>query len=273
MSNGDSLSGTIVERTEQTIVLDHAVLGRIEIPADQVVESEPVDDESEARKPGVFGTRFLAGWDRSVSLGFSGSQGNSVETSLNTRLNASYEDEHDRWKFDSTYFFATADGETETNEVFVQLRKDWRFAESAWFPFVEGRYDFDEFQAWDHRATGSTGFGYEFIMSDTWEVIGRVGGGASKTFGDESETVPETVVSLEVSWRLTDGQVIETANTIYPDVADLGEFRTISSLDWSIDISAELDLRLKLGVLNEYDSNTEGKNNDLKYTGSLVYDF
>ena len=64
LSNGDKVTGAVVERTNEKIVLTHDLFGRIEIPLAEVKPPEPPN-------PGLFGTGFLAGWTRTFSLGVS----------------------------------------------------------------------------------------------------------------------------------------------------------------------------------------------------------
>jgi hypothetical protein len=68
LANGDVLDGEVVERTADKLVLKHENLGRLEIPTSQLSVA--------TTKEGMFGTRFLRGWDRRLEVGASG-RGNS----------------------------------------------------------------------------------------------------------------------------------------------------------------------------------------------------
>jgi len=48
LTNGDLLHGTITEQTDQTVVIEHPVLGRVELPIDQVIAAK-LGDESRFR--------------------------------------------------------------------------------------------------------------------------------------------------------------------------------------------------------------------------------
>ena len=66
---GDKLEGvTILEQNAERWIVEHPLLGRVEIPVDQI---KPPNKRSR----GLFGTSLLAGWSRSISAGFSGSSG------------------------------------------------------------------------------------------------------------------------------------------------------------------------------------------------------
>jgi hypothetical protein len=85
LGNGDKVSGTVVEQDDERIVLEHDVFGRIEIPVAQLKPAEPPN-------PGLFGTSFLTGWKRTLSLGVSGQEGNSKTTDIVAALDADFED-------------------------------------------------------------------------------------------------------------------------------------------------------------------------------------
>ena len=69
------LTSMSIERTEDQIVLEHAVLGRVALPTAQLKSPEPATR-------GLFGTPFLRGWNRSVEMGLSGASGNSQTKDL-----------------------------------------------------------------------------------------------------------------------------------------------------------------------------------------------
>ena len=70
LKTGETIKGTIVEQTEDTIVIQHAIFGRQEIDRQDIKEKEETKVE-----PGLFGTRVLHGWTRSIGFGISGRPG------------------------------------------------------------------------------------------------------------------------------------------------------------------------------------------------------
>ena len=113
LESGDVLSGDVVEERDDAIVLDHPTLGRIEIPRSEIVPEEPPAPPN----PGLFGTSFLEGWTRKLGAGIAGSQGKSVNTTINVRLNVDKEDESARRKFNSRYYYSTTDDEDSSVAV------------------------------------------------------------------------------------------------------------------------------------------------------------
>ena len=87
---------------------------------------------------------------------------------------------------------------------------------------------------------------------------------------------PEGLISAIVGrYKLTDNQTLSSSITLYPDLIDSERHRLISKLEWLIKINHADGVNLKLGLEDEYESQTEGgtQHNDLKYYGNIVIDF
>jgi hypothetical protein len=265
--NGDKLSGDVVERTAERVVLEHPVLGRIEIPVEQIKPPK-------APNGGLFGTSFLAGWTRTFQLGVSGAQGNTKNNDVLAALDLDYEDEDKRWSFDAVYRFGVADGETNKHDAFTQLRRDWLLNESPWFLFAIGRFDYDQFRTWTYRLNGSGGIGYQFLKGERFDLKGLFGPSLTKEFQD-SDFFVEALVGVEGLWKIAPDHTLSLSNTIYPALNDLGEFRNLSVLAWKWKLMEDPGLSLIAGVNNEYLSKVDDglKHNDVKYSTSIGIDF
>ena len=266
--NGDKLSGDVIERTEDRVVLEHAVLGRVTVPTAQLKSPEPATR-------GLFGTGFLRGWKRSVEMGLSGASGNSETKDLRAGINLGYEDETRRWKFEARYLFSEQDHETSQNNFRTILNRDFLRPNSRWFFFAGGRYDWDDFQNWEHRLTLSGGPGYHLISSERFDLLSRVGPSLTLQRGDDDDVKGEMLLGLEAVWRISEAQTLNLTNSIFPEVTDPGEFRNVTNGNWTIHLSERYPLALKLGIENDYESKVDPdtEKNDLKYYGSLLYSF
>jgi hypothetical protein len=267
LQNGDKLSGDLVERSAERVVLDHPVLGRVEIPVEQIKPPE-------APNRGLFGSSFLAGWTRTFALGVSGAQGNSKNNNVLASLDLDYEDEDKRWSFDSAYRFGADDGETTDHNAYALLHRDWLLRESRWFFFANTRFDYDRFKTWTYRANGSGGIGYQFVKGELFELKGLFGPSLTKQWS-ESDFFVEALVGLDALWKISKDHSLRLTNTIYPALNDLGEFRNLSTLAWKWKLMEDPGLSLIAGVDNEYESSVESgiKHNDVKYSTSIGIDF
>jgi len=284
LENGDVVSGQILSTSDEAVVLEHPALGKLTIPIDQI-DAKALGDEAlpappkpaPPPRPGIAGTRLLAGWNKQIQLGFTGASGNSENQDLLTGVRGSFADDTKRWQFDSGYFRSTSDGDETKNQAFAMLLRDFLFAGKKYFAFASTRYDFDQFQQWDHRLNLSGGFGYSFVDGKSFDLRTRLGFGGTKTFGSpgDDEWVPEAVIGLESEWLPAERQKLTAFTTFYPSLSEGGEFRNLSGVDWSLLIADGLGLSLNLGVQNEYESDVPAgiEKNDLLYRAALLYDF
>lgn len=295
LENGDKIEVTIIEETDDTLIVEHAQLGRMTVPRSALKPPAPPN-------PGLFGTKFMEGWKRGVGFGFGGASGNSSDASINANLDFSREAETFRGVFDAGYFYSTQNGIKTTNSFTAGYQHDLLFSESKWFLFGRGRYQFDEFQPWENRISASAGVGYDFLKHKKYDLRGELGVGFSWISNNlvkaavlpatpavyQSTWKPEGVAGLSGSWRPFKGHEFTAGVTYFPDLMDWPEFRLLADAGYQIAISPIDGLSLKFGMQDEYNSTTDtsapvpGSNtipprlqqkNNLKYYGNLVYEF
>jgi len=297
--SGDLLHGTVVEQSDRVVILDHPVLGRIELPAGQVqavlVTPDREEDDAGTATPGqaaeknrtqaaavpnedeskALWGKLLAGFDKHFELGFNGSDGNSQTFNLNSAFLATKEDEDARWKLSATYYQNNDDGNRTRNEFVAEAVRDWLMPDSRWFKFANGRLEYDEFQDWRTRTSGFAGVGKLLVDTPKHNLIGRAGLGGSYEFGTVNELVPEALVGLEWVYQINSRQKLESHVTVFPDLDEFGESRALASTAWSIQIDEADNISLKFGLYDEYESKTQSttKHNDVKFYGALVFDF
>ncbi|WP_432798856.1 DUF481 domain-containing protein [Poriferisphaera sp. WC338] len=303
LSNGDTINGEVLEVTEEHIVINHPVIGQVRILKTQVTNLDavlnpdaPTEPASEAKPepvaeptppeepvvedviPGVLGTNFLRGWEKSLQAGVSGSAGNSETTDINIGANAKFENDLKRWDFSSALFYSEADGKETKNQAYAQLVRDWKFIDSPWFIFAQGRYDYDNFQAYEHRVSPSGGLGYQFYDTDDFKLRSTFGAGFAYNFGDvDKKFVPEANMGISGEWNINDHNSLTAGSQYFPSFEDpMSIYRIVSNAEWKIKMDSARGLSLKLGLLHEYNSQTDGtdtNNNDLQYYAALVLDF
>jgi hypothetical protein len=237
----------------------------------------------EGEESGLFGTRLLRGWTSRFGAGITGSAGGFEDTKLNLLFNTRIRDEKRRWEFDSAYFFnVTPKRENQTstiskNQAFVSLRRDWLFPDAErwrkWFAFAQTRWDFDEFQPWEHRIAVNGGPGYHLIDTEKWQLKLRLGVGGSASFGGFDDVIPELMGGFDLKWTPHAVHAFSTRNELYFDMLGPGRWRTVQSFAWDIDISGGWGLGFRLAALYKFDTESTGRANDLTYLSSLTYDF
>lgn len=272
LSNGDVLNGQLISNEKGTIVIQHVALGRLVLTNASI---KPVEPPALALvDKGVLNTGFLKNWKRSAEVGVNGSEGNTRNMHLHIATQLKYENDYKRWNIDAAYNSTEDSGETSRSDFFTSFTRDFLTPNTSRFYFTEGRFDWDEFEEWDYRLSLGSGLGEQLVKTDRWTLLGRAGVGVSKEFGGEdAEWVPEGVLSIDSHWKIADRQALVFKSTLYPSFRELGEFRNITELSWTIGLDQLKGLDLKLGLLNEFDSNAAGdsRKNDFKYNLSLVF--
>jgi putative salt-induced outer membrane protein YdiY len=276
LKSGDKIEGTIVEQSEDTVVVEHAVLGRLEIPASEIKPPAPP-------KPGVFGTSILEGWDKSLSAGLQGSSGKSKDQSANADFTLKRETERNRMSYVARYYMVSTEDDS-TDQFNTRYVHDFLIPDADWFPFLSPFYTYDTDQDWNHRLGTDAGLGYQLIEDETWNVLGRLGGAVARTFTDDraDRDVGEDplrtewmgLIALELGWKITDGMTLDWDTVYTPDFADLPNYRLESRAEWKVAIGYVEGLGFKLGGSYIYDAHeSDNSRNDRKYYANIVYDF
>lgn len=298
LTNGDRLQGDLLQRDQETLTIKHQLLGEMTLntntvseiktdyealaqqtPSEEQPASEPSVEPAEVavaepRDDGLFGTGWLTDWERRFDLGLAGSRGKSVNSQVNLAFNADLATEETRINSRTAYYYAKSDEETSDNSFFTSINRDWLQPATPWFRFAGGRFELDRFKDYDYRINANGGFGYEFANTEEWLFVGRSGVGFNKTFGGErQEFTPEGLLGLETRWRINDAQRVALANTFYPSFDSFDAYRNVTSFDWILDLDDQAGVSLKVGMTNEYDTETEDEisKNDFKYTLSLSW--
>ena len=244
---------------------------------DEGATTEPAVEESEES------TGFWSGWTRSAELGISGSSGNTDEFDLRAIFQTERETDTLRTLLRARYLYGEEDGSASENEWLVRGENDWLFPGERYFVFSFAQYEFDEFEDWDTRLQVFAGGGYDIMSerslleggNDRASLKGRVGAGVTREFGtDDDEFRPEALIGLDFVWEINERQTFGAGTEVFPALDDFGELRAVSYANYDILLSDENDLRLRLGVEHEYDSNTDDADeNDLKYFLTILATF
>lgn len=289
LRTGEVLRGSFGGVADDKIVIDHPVLGKVNIPRAEIAgwtvtaptEATPTTPTAEPAKPATpppppAPTSFFEGWTGSVELGLNGSEGNSSRFNVRAGFGAERKTEETETKFTFAYSYAKDEGEETEHKGQTELRNDWILGkESPWRVYALGRLEYDEFQDWDWRASAFAGIGYQFIKTDKTTLIGRVGGGMSREFGgDDNRIHPEANFGIDLEHKFTDTQKFTLTFDYYMDLLNVSDYRLVGKAAYEILLDESSGLTLKLGVEDRYDSSPgDAKRNDLDYFALVVFKF
>ena len=216
-----------------------------------------------------------ASWEGSLELGLNGSEGNSQTFNFRFGVEATRKTEFHILNLDLDYHQNTNDSVETANRTFLDWRYERLFGESPWTWFAHGTVDYDEFKPFDVRVSIDTGLGYQFVDTETTSLLGRSGGGWSREVGGPNdEYVPEALFGADFKHQLSKRQKFTVTVDYTPDVTDFRDYRLKTKLAWDVLLDEEMNLSLKLSVLDRYDSTPNGvKPNDIDYAITLLWKF
>lgn len=277
-----------VEAAQQALAAAQAELAAAQAEASQYASNATTTESSSIAQPEAAdaagqeaeeATKKLSwneGWDYTFSAGISGASGNTENFSgrlslLGERLT----DKHET-RAHASYIYATAEGTQSASRGEIGVNHDW-LLEGPWRYFAEGLYEYDEFQAWQHRLSGAFGVGYEFINNDKTTLVGRAGFGGSYELGKNAEEkfIPEGLLGLDWTHKLSENTSLKASSTYYPSFDDFGEFRWNNSAGIEVVIDAETGMTMNAGIEHRHDS-TPGSGirpNDVDYFMGIGWKF
>ncbi|MFK7959330.1 MAG: YdiY family protein [Phycisphaerales bacterium] len=215
-------------------------------------------------------------WESKVVAGGSGSFGNTDTQDVFVTFATVQDRGDEKTTIDAGYFYGASDGDRTDNEFTAGIRNEWFMPDSPWSIFAQGRYEYDEFQSWEHRVSVAAGFGYTFVDTDETTFIGRIGIGGSHEFnGPDDDFKPEGLIGFDFRHKLSENTEFTADSTLYPDLGDIGEFRTISHAGISILLDEELNMSFNAGLEHEHQSEIPAPNekNDYRVTFGLSFEF
>lgn len=228
-------------------------------------------------------TSFWEGWTRTAEFGLTGSAGNTENLNIRAIFETERETDTLRTLFRARYLYGEDEGSVSENEGRARGENDWLFPGERYFIFAFGVYDYDEFQDWETRLQTFTGLGYDFLKErallengqDRASLTGRLGAGATREFGGTDDTWhPEAVLGVDFVWEINDRNTFAAGTEVFPALDDLGEFRAVSYVTHDVQLAETADLRLRVGIEHEYDSDSgTAKENDVKYFLTILATF
>ncbi|MEO1236705.1 MAG: DUF481 domain-containing protein [Planctomycetota bacterium] len=280
LKDGDTLNAEIINRGDSTTTINHPDLGTVTLDNSKIdtvltaEEQAAADAAAALEEASKF--KLIPGWDSSLNIALNGSDGNSRTLGLSILFDAARESDTSKTKVDAAYFYAKDDGGTSKNEATVGAVHDWIFEGSKWFTFIEGRFDFDQFESFDTRFSAAGGVGYHLIERDNFFLDLRAGGGVTQEFGsDEDDPQPNALIGADLGWDIADNQKLTAGTRLFLDVGDIEQVRTRSHVDYVFLVDEKQGIQLKLGIVHEYESEPDPGilRSDTTYYASLGVNF
>lgn len=220
---------------------------------------------------------LLSGWAGSVEFGLTGASGNNDRFNLRFAAGATRESESSADQFSLTYSYAKDEATQTENRFEAKGRHDWKLPnESRWRVYMGGIFEYDEFQDWDMRVSIGPGVGYQAIKDEKTNLLLRAGVVVTREIGgSDNAWTPEADLGFDLEHKLTERQTLTASGDFYPALDKFGPYRFAGNVAWTVLVDPEVNLFLKLGVEDRYDSDPgpDRKRNDMTYFATLGWAF
>jgi hypothetical protein len=298
LSNGDELTGILIQVQPDHVVLGHSALGEIRIErvaltrvrtttqpkqspsainpgAEAEIESGVMPpDVPPTTEPERLPDPPASTWSGRLQLGLSGSRGSNDRDSARVVATAQRDSKDMILTLRSTYQQTRNDGERTENRFTARARNEWLRGDSKWSGFLESELELAEFLEYDARLRAGTGVVYRFVDDDETLFSTRLGLGAARQFNSSHEDIdPEAIIALAFSHKLSPRQRFEVAADYYPDLRDTEQFRAEFRAGYEIGLNEKNNIKLRLSLEDRYNSSANTDRNNLDYFAELVYEF
>lgn len=278
LKNGDTVSGEIIEQSDENISLKTDAMGTIVIKRDFVDYIGSVDKETLVEvvdKETVAEAKEVL-WQREISLGYNASSGNTQNNQLSFRFSGHRKTDHDEFTIKSDNFRSSSNKKMDAQKWYGMVRYAFSFYEKKWYNFYKIEGDHDRFANIDYRIVSATGIGYWFSDEPDWKAMVEVGVGLEHTtFRDDTTNTNEAILIPRafLQKKLFANSIISQDVILYPSLENMGEYRFHSETSLVNPINDRLSLQFSL--ITDYDSTPpkDTEKIDTRLISSLTYAF
>jgi len=224
------------------------------------------------------------GWTGTGELGLALARGNARSESVNAKLAFAREDEHWKHSFHAAALRSKGevtgdfDGDGVEEERYELSANRYEVGASSAYKFDprnyivgSGRYENDDFSAYDYQAVASLGYGHRFLDGERTKLSTEIGPGFRRARDAETGEVESGAVArglLDFKHQLTDN------TTIYDTfLVEAGSDNTFLQNDIGIAVAMNEKFALKAALQARHNSTVEPgvRKTDTLTTINLVY--
>jgi putative salt-induced outer membrane protein len=302
LKNGDRVSGTIVEQTDETVVLETEYAGKISInrkhietigeglaAADVTLKLAPAAKPAapavkpaaaKASKARLFGGRNMGiadGWEGNANIGFNYTSGNSNTTTMSTGLRAVKAGGRDNLTVYARSLWHSSHGNgrvvTTQNAFWGGARYDRNIGEKT-FGFVSYDFERDRPKKLDFRSVAGGGVGHHTIKDERTQLDLLFGAAWNRTWqpGKNTDT-PEALIGSTLKHKFHDRLRLQKSFTYFQNVTDAKEYRYLFDATLSADVTKRIGVFVTLGDRFNNDPLGTSKKNDLLITTGMKWNF
>ncbi len=214
-------------------------------------------------------------WAWGVEFGLNGTEGNTRVLKLRTGVDVRYDTPEDAFVVNAFHGYARQQGILNENKALLNARNELALYDNVgWFQQLQIEYD--EFRAIDLRAGLYTGGTFNAIKDDMTLLSFRAGVGVvwESLPNDDSRWLAEGVIGFDFNQKITEKTAFVSSLDYYWDLGRPANFRIRSRAAFEILLDPDLNLTMRIGIQDRYDSRPQGsKKNDLDYFVTFLLRF
>lgn len=193
------------------------------------------------------------GWRGNADFGFTLTDGNSETTNLSLAARVEWRMERSRWTGEGSFLRATDQGEETANRGEGIVQYDY-FPSQRVFFFGRGAASFNAPAGLDLRLSPAAGLGYQVLDREDMELTVQAGGSWIRDeFTDgTSDEAAHAVASESFRYALSETADLQQSLTYEPKVEELADYLLRTEVSLSAMITEALGL--KVTFRDEYDS-------------------
>ena len=245
LTNGDRLTGTILETGDEFVTFESELLGLLYPPLASIEEVVRGGGEAPLRTPRLRpnpalvqsnafgegpGSRSGRLWRAALDAGLSLTDGNSDTRTINVGLQAERTTEGDRTSLYLTSLFASNSTSGESLTTANAIRGGGRYEidlNQRLFTFGFSDLEFDRFQDLDLRVVLGGGLGLNILDRPSTMLQIFAGGSSNQEYFGSGlrRKSGESVVGEEWTYRITDTTSLTERLAVYANLSNVGEYR------------------------------------------------
>jgi putative salt-induced outer membrane protein len=221
-------------------------------------------------------------WRGVLGAGLSYTSGNSKSSAFNLNAETVRATANDKLRFYGAGLYGKSSGKESANLARLGGRYDYDLTPRV-FGFGGADFEYDKIANLKLRAAPSVGLGYHVIKNanTTFDVFAGVGYTYDSFFAPanidgklrDHYGRPELVLGESSTHKLSASTSFRQSLTVYPNLANTGEFRAV--FDAGLAVAMSSNLSLTVGLVNRYNSDPglAFKKNDLLFVTGIAAKF
>ncbi len=273
LRNGDRISGRLLKRTDDSLVIESPILGELRIPLDEL--EEPEKKLSDRAMSFDSAKDRNIDWQRKLSLGYRMRTGNTKANSLSVELFLNRKTSYNEFTGKFNYYYSSQSSAMDDRKIYSMLRYAYSFGDELnWYHFFKIEQEHDYFSDIKYRMIPSSGIGYWFSDKAPFKAMieASLGYEYSNFYSQKNSGELIAVGRAFFEYSITKTATLMEDISFYPNLDDL-DFRLRSETKLSLAIVDGLSIVLSL--VDEFNSEpaTDKARNDAMLITSLEWSF